>query len=512
MGFNYLPMAANALNSLEYWLTTIDLNRLQVHYSKILNKFDSYLQKNQQQNHATKQQNQILFLNVKSNGRGGRKRFPIRLVEKDVNQIKNVMWRETNASEQLYDQIQFRILKIIGQLAGQMSHSLYENVNTEQIIAWDTFKYLNFSIPFVDMKPDINLDHFLPRVIELALTSTNRQIKINSCELLHSIIVFSIGKNATLPSDKASNKPTVTRLYSKIYPCMFRLAVDVDQFTRNLFQPLCMQLIHWYTGNRQYENRETIMLLDCILECLTDNKDALLRDFSAASLKEFLKWSLKHTPVSKEHEETQQKVSTSSNPLNIKSILKRIYNLLTHPNCAKRLGGALAWNSIYTLFREEVVLVDVYIFEVLYYFVECLAISQNDDPLYGTLEHCKIALDHIERIIQVKSDMLSQINKKRQKPYGWSEVCLDVCVRWLMRQCGRVETECRHKSMELVFKLAGCISGHRTTREYFELKFKSDGEIYFITRFEGSTETKNQPVCHVHLFAQLPGYKHELQV
>jgi DNA-dependent protein kinase catalytic subunit len=481
-------MASNALNSLEYWLKTIDLTRFQIYFSKILNKFDSYLQKNQQQNATAKHPNTILFLNVKSSSRGGRQKLPIKLFEKNLGLIKSTIKQaDDSANDLLNEQIQFRILKIIGQLAGQMSHSLYENINTDHIIAWDTTKYLKFTIPFVDMKPDIYLDHFLPRIIELALTSTNRQIKINACELLHSIIVFSIGKNATLPSNQS--KTTVSRLNSKIYRCIFRLAVDVDQFTRNLYQPLCMQIIHWYTGNRQYENRETVLLLECILECLTDNKDALLRDFSASSLREFLKWSIKHTPVFTDDQGQQQTKTATTNPLNIKSVLKRIYNLLMHPNCAKRLGGALAWNSIYTLFREEIVLVDIYIFEILYYFVECLAISQNDDPLYGTQEHCKIALDHIERIIHVKHDVLNRVNRQRHKPHGWSEACLEVCVRWLMRQCGRIEIECRHKSMQLVYKLAGLIDGFKTTKDYFDLKFKSDGVVYFLSRFEGSTDS-----------------------
>ena len=46
-----------------------------------------------------------------------------------------------------------------------------------------------------------------------------------------------------------------------------------------------------------------------------------------------------------------------------------------------------------------------------------------------------------------------------------------------MRQCGRNETECRHKSMELAYKLAPCISGITDTKEYFRLKLSSDGEL-----------------------------------
>ena len=60
-----------------------------------------------------------------------------------------------------------------------------------------------------------------------------------------------------------------------------------------------MQIIHWFTGNSKYESPETIELLNCIMESLMDEKDAALRDFSAIALLEFLKWSIKHTPLAK---------------------------------------------------------------------------------------------------------------------------------------------------------------------------------------------------------------------
>lgn len=41
----------------------------------------------------------------------------------------------------------------------------------------------------------------------------------------------------------------------------------------------------------------------------------------------------------------------------------------------------------------------------------------------------------------------------------WSVVKLDIAVRWLMRQCGRPQTDCRHACMKLVHQLAPCITG-----------------------------------------------------
>lgn len=128
----------------------------------------------------------------------------------------------------------------------------------------------------------------------------------------------------------------------------------------------------------------------------------------------------------------------------------------------------------------------------------------------GTQEQCKQALNHLERVIKVKAKVLSPESKYRRKPKwdlqipwvknfrcwkcrkwyhvttlfnlaqskgsmkskifekkkssllcrGWNlEVTLLTCVRWLLRQCGRPQTECRHVCMELVFKLVPCVDG-----------------------------------------------------
>ena len=195
-------MADTAIGSLEYWLTTIKLDKLQHYYSLILSKFDDYLQINRsvsagdagQQTtdnaSAASVHEKILTLQLEYKGRGRRKLPPVKLFERSSTQIDG---------GDLYEQIQLRILKILGQLAGEMSHSLFEATQQDQMIAWDTTSHLRFYVPFVDIKPAIYFDRILPRIVYLALSSTNRQTKVNACELLHSIVVFMIGKSVSDP-------------------------------------------------------------------------------------------------------------------------------------------------------------------------------------------------------------------------------------------------------------------------------------------------------------------------
>lgn len=74
---------------------------------------------------------------------------------------------------------------------------------------------------------------------------------------------------------------------------------------------------------------------------MIDPTDSTLRDFCGRCIEEFVKWSIKQTTPK------QQEKS----PTNMKSLFKRIYSLAVHPNGFKRLGAALAFNSIYRQFR-----------------------------------------------------------------------------------------------------------------------------------------------------------------
>ncbi len=50
---------------------------------------------------------------------------------------------------------------------------------------------------------EFNLDIFLPRIVDLALHSSDRQAKITACELLQSIMLYMIGKSANNRSNAA---------------------------------------------------------------------------------------------------------------------------------------------------------------------------------------------------------------------------------------------------------------------------------------------------------------------
>lgn len=47
-------------------------------------------------------------------------------------------------------------------------------------------------------------------------------------------------------------------------------------------------------------------------------------------------------------------IQVEKSPINAKSLLKRLYSYALHPGAFKRLGAALAFNNIYTVFRSDI--------------------------------------------------------------------------------------------------------------------------------------------------------------
>ncbi|CAF4697929.1 unnamed protein product [Rotaria sp. Silwood2] len=165
-------------------------------------------------------------------------------------------------------------------------------------------------------------------------------------------------------------------------------------------------MIHWFTKNQNYENPETMSMLDTFMDGMISGRNASIRDFSGVCLKEFLKWAVKHAGG----------FDKSAYLKNATSILKRIISFSMHPNSFKRLGSTLAWNSIYTLYRESETLIDVYTLQLLYVFVESLAIAQGDDPSLGTQQQAVGALSHVQRIIKEKPQVFVKETSKRHRP------------------------------------------------------------------------------------------------
>ncbi|CAG5895668.1 unnamed protein product [Menidia menidia] len=470
LGLSHVPLANAALDALEDWSSHIPLETMQPCYSSILPLLDGYLKTTS--TNEKDESNWEVISSLSSRSDRGYSRVMTRLLKKS-NQL--------SMEDAPLDMVRLRVVKLLGRLGGKLNRNLVSEVSSEEMmkkfVAWDPEKRLSFAVPFTDMKPVIYLDPFLPRISELALSTSDRQTKVAACELLHSLVVYMVGKGAQMV--EGENKlPPMYKLHKKLFPVLLRLACDVDQVTRQLFEPLVMQLIHWFTNNKKFESQDTVAVLEAILDGVVDPKDSTLRDFCGRCIQEFVKWSIKQTTPK------QQEKS----PTNMKSLFKRIYSLALHPNGFKRLGAALAFNSIYRQFREENSLVEQFVFEVLVIFVDSLALAHSDERSMGTVQQCCSAIDHLKRIIKQKASSLNEHNAKRRIPRGFGpdeKLSLSDMVVWLLEQCGRPQTECRHKCMELLYEFIPLLPGKKSPPQWLDGMLRDHGSDFLISRFEG---------------------------
>ncbi|KAL6490371.1 hypothetical protein MHYP_G00007160 [Metynnis hypsauchen] len=469
LGLSHAPLATAALDALESWSSHIPFSIIQPHYADILPHLDGYLKTAAA---TDKDESSMNVTFVSSGTQKGYGKVMMRLLQKSKHLPMG--------DESPIAAVRRRVVQLLGHLGGQLNRSLVTAISAEDMmkrfVAWDSEKRLSFAVPFKDIKPVIYLDPFLPRITELALSSSDRQTKVAACELLHSVVVYMVGKGVQMAEGETSTPP-MYNLHKRVFPVLLRLACDVDQVARQLFEPLVMQLIHWFTNNKKFESQDTVAVLEAILDGVVDPLDSTLRDFSGRCIQEFVKWSIKQTTPK------QQEKS----PANIKSLFKRMYSLALHPNVFKRLGAALAFNSIYRQFREENSLVEQFVFEVLVVFVESLALAHSDEKSLGTVQQCCSALDHLKRIIKHKADSLNQ-STKRRTPRGFPpEQTVSLCdvVMWLLTQCGRPQTECRHKCMELFYEFVPLLSGKPSPAQWLEEQVKKEGQRFLIARLEG---------------------------
>ncbi|CAG8447868.1 11173_t:CDS:10, partial [Dentiscutata heterogama] len=377
--------------------------------------------------------------------------------------------------------LQVRVLRILGRLGGtskliferiidnettnkQQNIHGFKDKTSNNLLAWDPEKRLIFNIPYPDTNVEISIDEFFPRIVELAESAPDRKTKVFACELLHSIMLLMIGRSAFQARSTAGpQKSPFYRIYRRIFPALLRLAIDTDQVPRKLFRRLVAQMIHWFTNNAQYENPETIALLQCCLDAICDTWGSL-RDYGAECLNEFLLWSIKQSSAQQMDE----------NPMNIKSLLKRLYNLSAHPDYTKRLGASLAVNHIYRVYREEESLIDQFTFELLYWILFNLRLSDQDQDAIGTRQQAIAAIRHLKKIITVKSDLFINETDARRKFSNLDKADLSSLVKWLFNETRKLERDYANMCRELFSEFVALLPEHKSGSRWVSYELTKD--------------------------------------
>lgn len=96
----------------------------------------------------------------------------------------------------------------------------------QKLLKWITF----LSSLFIDFFPD----PFLPHVVQLAQQSSDRQTKVAAAELLHSLVLYALGRGVQMSGEQQQRHP-MEKLYQKLFPCLLSLACDVEQVKLTLW-------------------------------------------------------------------------------------------------------------------------------------------------------------------------------------------------------------------------------------------------------------------------------------
>ncbi len=380
MGLSFEPLARMGLDALEHWMHVAP-GKVLPYLHMILPLLGDYLTSETKSSDAGQGATQ-----------DGEDQSAIKLKFKKKYSVKKET--ATISRKSLSVEIQHRILGLLGMMGGHneailSSTSLEQDTNST---AWDPVRRIKIKIGmFGDTSLPMFLDELLPRVVFLAESSPDRRTKVSACELLHTLVLYMIGLNSTDPSkDKTGDKPSVTdfsKIYTRVFPAVLRLATDLDVVAKQLFYTLTFQCICWFTGNKTPESPETMALLNAIVAAVGDEHSSSLRAFGARCVGEFYRCSQK-----------RGNDAGGAGANNFKSLLRRIYSLAHQPSPFARLGAVMAFTQIYREFRGSATLVREHLLDMMYEMLQSLRAAHQDPESVGTADKASYVIRQLARV------------------------------------------------------------------------------------------------------------------
>ncbi|CAG9330104.1 unnamed protein product [Blepharisma stoltei] len=396
LGLAHLPLAHSTISALNDWTKKIPMSALEPFLPEILPCLSSYLTVDK----------------ISQEVQGG-----------DTEEALIRKKRKTVA---------FRVVKLLGSLGG-FSHYIVPKKVEDIHIAWDAEPRVKFAIPLHQIKLEVFLDPALPRILHLAENATDRKTRVAACELLHSIIIYMLGKNSQIGARSKESNP-FAKVYEKLFPVIYNLATDVEAVSRQVFEPLSRQLVRWFAKSRGYEHPETMALLDALMQAVSNPNNAALRNLAGSCMGEF----------------ASSVISQPASPVAyFKSILRRIETYSNHPDSTKRLGAVLCIGNILTHMGNNDELVDRFLLEIGHVVMITIRLSHYDKESQEIINLCEGIIYEFLNICALKINILLKTNPKRAHSLEITSF-----LKWIWEQCLRPERACRENSKKIWWRLA----------------------------------------------------------
>lgn len=455
LGCSMVSLAQDGLRTLARWNRDLPDEKMKMLLKAVLPSFDPLLQTRDNVGHDDQEEETLRGMEM------------VKKVLQDRKKKK--LWRQkvnTHNDTELV-QLQKEVILFLTTLDSSSYLSLLDGSEERVgVTTWQKEKLLTFPLPFLDMKVDLSLDDILPRLADLATNCSDRQTRSTACELLHAVIMYMLGKEKQLESAQQGH---LTSLWTHLFPSILTLACDMDSMVKQLFAPLGEEMAHWYSSKSQERSMQASAFLEALLEGITHQTDAAMRDYSAGCLHEYALWSRKQGHMAAK----------------VEPVIKFVSSLCHHPCPQKRMGAALAFNSLYSVLREDERIVDEFWVELLHSLVTSFSMCSITGDDSNTEVQTDKSLQHILRVLIECSSKFNVNSKKRRVP---KEICdgnLLAVVRWLLRYCTALNSSCRHSCMKLVDRLSGYVSDCRSTNDFILKLANAEGENCLLEIAEG---------------------------
>ncbi|XP_050441863.1 DNA-dependent protein kinase catalytic subunit-like isoform X2 [Adelges cooleyi] len=431
VGASYLPLAKHAVSALQRWQLGLSKNEIDPILKYCMPYIDLLLRTKGYENEAELDSNVIDEIKIQTLKK-----------RKLIKRNKLIMKPETEL-----EIVQNQILEFLAHLDITTCLNLLEKSENEGFYPKDI---INYKLSFSDCKINISFDNMLPRILELSQGCSNRQTRVIACEIFHAYVTLYLGLNLQLEPLKPTEMKIITR---KIIPIILKLACDVDNLVKHLFEPLAFGIVHYFSSKIQTRSIYTPILIDILMDSICDDSNPAIRDFSAKCIKEFIQWTLK------------QNDTNSKLPYNINLILMKIKQFCMSTDPYKQLGSAIAFNSCYTILRKDETIINEIWIPLLFCFV--LILDSNNAIL--SKEDVIQSLDHLEKVFLEKSDIFNESCLTRIAPQEMSGSQLINIVEWLYKYSSSPITACRQRCFKMAKLLAEKVKGHTSLKTILDL-------------------------------------------
>ncbi|KAK9861516.1 hypothetical protein WJX84_003424, partial [Apatococcus fuscideae] len=276
------------------------------------------------------------------------------------------------------------------------------------------------------------LDCLLPQVADRAEKSPDRSCRVAACEFVHASILWMLGATADRTAGETSEDDAAPTKFHKVmqclYPIVIRLAASAEPIAQQLFEPLLMQLAHYFTRSQAREAAATLALLDAVTDGLANATSAGVRDLCASATHELLEWSMRHRP--KIDGSSKQPVSSYAI-----LIMRRMYERLSHPEPYMRLGASKAMQRCVLAMRKHRSLAEDTCLEALRHCIMSLQQAADDHVQLGAIAAAREAIRGLTGLLtggEGSDDLLAAL--KHADPVTKKASKMDDFIVWVWRQ------------------------------------------------------------------------------